>query len=201
MSRLFFMAEVVVEPLGGLITLWNKPIQSHLPAVNLWIQLWQSKTATGGCEQQHVVTQHLLYAAHSSPTEASQAAHTCAVLFLMLHFYVSCMRRAEKFEIGGLCRSAVVEPMLRAEGNRAAEGHDVCCYCMRVHFYGFNYRLQTQTDLFILLCSIHWGLVGTTNTRATHTHIALYSNDLSLTAQQVVPASWVSHLYFMSMSV
>lgn len=27
-----FMAEVVVEPLGGLITLRNKPIQSKLPA-------------------------------------------------------------------------------------------------------------------------------------------------------------------------
>ena len=32
-------------------------------------------------------------------------------------------------------RSAVVKPMLRAEGNGAIPGHDVCCYCMRVHFY------------------------------------------------------------------
>lgn len=52
----------------------------------------------------------------------------CTVVFM---FHIRLCRQVSH----SWFRSAVVKPMLRAEGNKAAQGHDVCCYCMRVHFY------------------------------------------------------------------
>lgn len=96
-------------------------------------------------------------------------------------------------------RSAVVKPMLRAEETEPLRAM-TCAVLLHACalLYGFNYRLWTQTDLFILLHSIHWGLVGTTNTRATHTQTHALTHTALFYSEQVVPASWVTHLCFMS---
>lgn len=69
-------------------------------------------------------------------------------------------------------RSAVVKPTLRAEGTRAAEGHDVCCYCMRVHFYTalITDCEHRQTCLFCCVVYTEAWLAPQTHVPHTHTH-------------------------------
>ena len=123
----------------------------------------------------HVIKQHLLYAARSAPLyEASDAANACAGFFLFCFFWRFVLMFHMCREVRHRWfRSAVVRPTLRAEGwgkqSRWGPWRVLLLHACAL-LYGFNYRLWTQTDLFILLRSIHWGLVGTTNTRATHTH-------------------------------
>lgn len=191
------MAEVVVKPLGGLITLQKSQhsqscLQWLIQSAALRTQFWWSKAAQGCCVQwQYVVKQHFTVCCTSG---LRSFPHVMFLVFLYVF--------AETLAIGGLGQ-LLSNPCW---GLRETEPLRAMTCAVLLHacalLYGFNYRLWTQTDLFILLHSIHWGLVGTTNTRATHTQTHALTHCFvvvkSIYSEQVVPASWVTHLCFMS---
>lgn len=160
------MAEVVVKPLGGLITLQKSQhsqscLQWLIQSAALRTQFWWSKAAQGCCVQwQYVVKQHFTVCCTSG---LRSFPHVMFLVFLYVF--------AETLAIGGLGQ-LLSNPCWGLRKQSLSGPWRVLCYCMRVHFYtalitGCEHR---QTCLFCCIVYTEAWLAPQTHVPHTHRH-------------------------------
>ncbi len=196
------MAEVVVEPTGrsGYPSEISQDNQISLQRLIQGAAPWNPALTKRECKGRLWAAAACYYAALTvcctfSSIESKPSGPRLCSFFLCCVFMFH-MRLCREVSHRWF-RSAVVKPTLRAEGNRAAEGHDVCCYCMRVHFYTalITDCEHRQTCLFCCVVYTEAWLAPQTHVPHTHTHTLLCSSKSIYPGQRsrlYLPVEWVT---------